>query len=481
MPSVRNLGLVLMACLGVACSKTGLSGADGGAGWGGTAGTVGAADGGAGTGGGSVDAGPESGAKITFEVPATPARDLDLLFVIDNSASMFSLQAKLVASFPTFVNVLRNLPGGLPDLHLAVISSDLGAGAYDAADIPGCRHHGDQGIMQSAPRGTTCATGSLNGGQHFIVDGKGEKNYAGTLEDTFACIAALGDQGCGFEHQLGSLLRALGADGNGGPPPENYGFNRPNAILAITILTNEDDCSAPIESTLFDPSSRYISDPLGPVSSFRCNEYGHLCNGQRPPRNASVELSGTCTSAEDGKLLRVADVAKALKALKPGALDDVLLSVIAGPPTPYSVRLGPPVLADDASLWPSIDHSCTATDDSFADPGVRMKELADAFGGNGVFQSICGASLAPASQRIAEEIGKKMALPCLTGTCQAVDHFEDASGLRSVPLQACSETKDVAPCWYTDAPTASCATGALKFRRPPAPNGLQSTTFTCRP
>lgn len=473
--------------LSMACSKTGLSGADGGAG---TAG-----GGSAGTGGGSVDARPESGLKLVVEVPATVNRDLDLLFVIDNSASMASLQAKLIASFPTFMNVLRGLPGGLPNLHVAVISSDLGAGAYDSADIPGCRHHGDQGIMQNAPRGKTCSTGSLNGGQHFIVDGDGQRNYAGTLEDTFACIAALGDQGCGFEHQLGSLLRALGADGNGGPPPENYGFNRPDAVLAITILTNEDDCSAPVESTLFDPSSRYVADPLGPVSSFRCNEYGHLCGGQKPPRNADAELSGMCTSVEDGTLLRVADVAKALKALKPGALEDVLLSVIAGPPNPYNVRLTAPVLADDPSLWPSIDHSCTAADSSFADPGIRVKELADAFGGNGVFQSICGSSLEPASQRIAEEIGRRMEPTCLTGIsdaqpgtpgfqpdCQVVDHFGSAfSGQSDVPLKTCRETKDVAPCWYTDAPTTDCVSGALKFLRPADRGDLRSTTFTCNP
>jgi hypothetical protein len=482
--------------LSMACSSTGLKGNDGGAGTGGgSAGTGSNADGGAGTGGGNVDAGPESGVKIVVEVPAEPARDLDLLFLIDNSASMAKLQSKLTGSFPTFINVLRTLPGGLPNLHIAVVSSDLGAGAYDAGDIPGCRHHGDQGIMQNAPRGTTCATGSLNGGQHFIVDSNGQKNYAGTLEDTFACIASLGDQGCGFEHQLGSLLRALGADGNGGPPPENYGFNRPNAVLAITILTNEDDCSAPAESTLFDPSSRYVADPLGPVSSFRCNEYGHLCGGQRPPRNANAELSGMCTSAEDGKLLRVADVAKALKALKPGMPNGVLLSVIAGPPSPYNVKLTTPVLADDPSFWPSIEHSCTAVDDSYADPGVRMKELTDAFGENGVFQTICGTSLEPASQRIAEEIGKRMEPACLIGIpdaqpgtpgfqpdCRVVDHFGSAfSGQTDVPLQTCLETKDVAPCWYTDAPTSACASGAVRFRRPADPGDLRSTTFTCKP
>lgn len=422
-------------------------------------------------------------------------RDLDIVFMVDTSQSMAKLQKKLTTNFPTFMNVLKNLPGGLPNVHIAVVSSDIGAGAYDVTDIPGCRHGGDQGIFQTAPKGTTCGTGMLNAGEHFISNVNGQANYTGDIADVFSCIAALGDQGCGFEHQFGSVLRALGADGNGGAPAENANFLRPNAYLAVVLITNEDDCSAPIESTLFDPSSRYVADPLGPVSSFRCNEYGHLCGGKRPPRSANAELTGMCTSAEDGKLLRVADVAAALKALKPGGANDVLLSVIAGPPNPYNVRLTMPVLADDPSQWPSIEHSCTSVTEAFADPGIRVKELADAFGENGVFHSICGNTLELASQRIAEEIGKRMAPTCLTGIsdaqpstpgfqpdCQVVDHFgSDFSGQRDVPLKACSETKDVAPCWFTDAPTTACASGALSFLRPAERGDLRSTTFTCNP
>ena len=51
-------------------------------------------------------------------------REIDILFMIDDSPSMLPLQAKLLANFPVFMNVLKNLPMGLPDVHIAVVSQN---------------------------------------------------------------------------------------------------------------------------------------------------------------------------------------------------------------------------------------------------------------------------------------------------------------------------------------------------------------------
>ena len=80
------------------------------------------------------------------------------------------------------------------------------------------------------------------------------KNYAGNLPDVFTCIAALGQEGCGFEHQFAAITRALGADGQPAPV-ENQGFLRRDAYLAIVMITNEDDCSVPAGVPLFDTSA----------------------------------------------------------------------------------------------------------------------------------------------------------------------------------------------------------------------------------
>lgn len=55
-------------------------------------------------------------------------RDLDILFVIDNSDSMGEEQASLAANFPAFIDKLQNIEGGLPNVHIGVVTTDVGAG-----------------------------------------------------------------------------------------------------------------------------------------------------------------------------------------------------------------------------------------------------------------------------------------------------------------------------------------------------------------
>ena len=197
----------------------------------------------------------------TLIAPTSSNRDIDILFMVDDSLSMQPLQKKLAQRLPDFMNVLKGVPGGLPNVHVAVVSSSLGAGIY--SDVPGCApgHPGnDGGKFQHA---STCG---LNPGETYISSIGGVNNFMGNIEDVFSCIALLGDGGCGFEHQFASTAVALQKAAN--PlDPDNGGFLRPNAYLAIVMLTNEDDCSAPSDSTLFDPGQTSVKDPLGGLQS----------------------------------------------------------------------------------------------------------------------------------------------------------------------------------------------------------------------
>src|SRR6476646_6839103 len=62
-------------------------------------------------------------------------RNVDLLFLIDDSSSMRLSQDNLMRNFPTLMNTLQNLPGGMPNVHIGVISSDMGAGD---GSVAGC-------------------------------------------------------------------------------------------------------------------------------------------------------------------------------------------------------------------------------------------------------------------------------------------------------------------------------------------------------
>ena len=154
---------------------------------------------------------------------------------------------------------------------------------------------------------------------------------------------------------------------------------------------------------LFDTSANLtLASVLGPASNFRCNEFGHLCDGAPPSRLApggdvsATQAYDNCVSAEgSAHLLTVADTAARIKALKPDPDNQI---IVAG-----DQRSGDAVrralegaAVNDTGPWPEISHSCTAADGSFADPSVRTSQLVREFGANGLLLPICDDDFAPA-------------------------------------------------------------------------------------
>jgi len=230
-------------------------------------------DGGSGAGG----SGGEHG-QVVAVFPQVVSRDVDVLFMIANPTGTIASE-KLTAVFSTYVSTLESLPGGLPEPPPRVVSSSMVAGR--ATDVGLCPPGGHHGVSQATAR-SPCAVTGLAAGQNFIANVNGQTNYKGELSHVFDCIAALGDTGCAFEHQLASIARALGADGQA-PPAQNANFLGADAYLQVVVLSDQDDCSAPPDSDLFDTSSQLLSDPLGPLQTFRCNEFGHFWGGKPPP------------------------------------------------------------------------------------------------------------------------------------------------------------------------------------------------------
>ena len=118
----------------------------------------------------------------------------------------------------------------------------------------------------STPRAATCTATGLAPGATYISDIGGVRNYTGNLADVFTCIAALGETGCGFEHQFAAITRALGADGRAARPPRTRASCAPTRYLAIVMITNEDDCSARRRACRCSTPARNtnIASQLGP-------------------------------------------------------------------------------------------------------------------------------------------------------------------------------------------------------------------------
>jgi hypothetical protein len=91
-----------------------------------------------------------------------------------------------------------------------------------------------------------------------------------------------------------------------------------------------------------------------------------------------------------------------------------VVTSIQGTATPYIVNWKAPAVAGDGP-WPEVTHSCMAVDSSFADPGVRLQQFAEAFGANGLVYSICETNFGPALNVIAMKVSQLLGPRCVPG------------------------------------------------------------------
>lgn len=390
-----------------------------------------------------------------FDVRTPPK--IDILFMIDNSPSMADKQRNLVKNFPVFMEELKKTVGGFPDVHVGVVSSDLGAGSVPLAR--GCTVvGGDRGILQTKP---TCG---LDPGAKFIASSNAGmvNNFTGDISQVFTCMATLGDRGCGYEHQLQAVRVALYES----ITSENAGFLRPNAYLGIILLTDEDDCSAEPSSTLFTDDPTFA----GTSPSLRCAQSGHLCDGKSPPIGGFRAPLAQCTSNESGRLVKVADVVKSVRALKERPDQQIIVAAITGwsddPAATY--EYGVPPGERNVDYLPVCRGQGA---EGQATAAIRVREFVQAFGANGSIHPICTNDFGPAMKRIGAALSVFVEPLCITRPledtnpapglqpdCQVVEQVPRLSGgYDEVVLPTCAGANF--PCWRLDRNTSCSASG----------------------
>lgn len=309
---------------------------------------------------------------------------VDILFVIDDSGTMDEEQRVLIDNFAgRFLATLASANGGeLPSLHIGVVSTSLTTDPYD---VPGCEDAPEQPELQGDPMIGGCQPPD----DRYISDevdeqGMRVKNYGGSLADTFECIARLGTAGCGFEQPLEAMRGVL--DGSN---PDNAGFLRPGVPLAVIILSDEDDCSTE-NNEMFNLSD---TGPLGPLSSFRCFQFGVVCDPDQP------RVAGTknnCEPREDSTYMYpVGGYIEFLETLKG---EKVLVAGLFGPDRPVTVAV--------MGEGPALQNACNSVRGGAA-PAVRMHAFLNGFGGRGVSGNVCAdvpSAIAEIANRIASEL-----------------------------------------------------------------------------
>jgi hypothetical protein len=377
-------------------------------------------------------------------------RDVDILFLVDDSPSTADKQANLATSFPAFVNTLSALPEGLPDVHIGVVTSDVGTrGAADTAPSPqigsgpgSCKGSGWSGQLH----------GAMGVSGSFISDignwgGGRTTNYAGTLSDAFASLANVGSTGCAIEQPLAALKSAL-------TPSLNPGFLRADAALALVVLTDEDDCSLEHSSLLGTDTAT-----LGNLDSFRCTRFGITCDtgGADTTQMNQVGAKNGCHSNETSAYLTpIARFSAFFSGVQPDP-DRIMFAAIAGDPTPFAVELRTP--PGGSSAVPALAHSCMydgAAGVEVADPAVRLAQVANSFRHHRV-DTVCQRDLSAPLTAIAQDIGA-LVEPCirqdiaLPADCQVVDR--DRGGGENI-LPSCSATV-TSDCFDITADAARC-------------------------
>ena len=368
---------------------------------------------------------------------------VDLLFMVDNSSSMSQEQLSLAEQVPRLVRVLasgdRDGDGSedfppVQDLQIGVISSDMGTGGRRQAPGSGCREPdvGDDGLLRT--EGDVARAGCNAAYPKFL---RFQPALGGSADDfarDVSCVALnLGTDGCGFEQQLEATLKAItpadcrephclflnGTRGHAGPGGLNtIGddlFIRPDSLLALVLVTDEEDCSAADPEIFNGNSTTYVE----PAPNLRCFRFQN--DARQPIHPIERYVDGFLATRTNPDLLVYAVIAGVPTDLTvPAAPGNPVVSfqgILDAPPMQQVVDPDRP-----GFLTPSCD-----TPSGFADPPRRLVEVAQQLeerGSNGIVQSICQEDFTPALDAV---IGKIADL--LDSACLPRDLNPDAFGL----------------------------------------------------
>ncbi|HVJ63671.1 MAG TPA: hypothetical protein VM901_00280 [Bdellovibrionota bacterium] len=169
--------------------------------------------------------------RESFTVTPATASQIDILFVIDNSASMGEEQDNLAASFDGFINTFQTK--GL-DFHLGVVSTDtIFPSGASSADL------GSRAWTSGA------YTGINNRGPGSLLSRDADKylsHDSPNLTERFKNNVKLGESGSPYETGVLAAIYAL--DPSLLSAGEwNEGFVRSQAFLSIIFLSDEDESS----------------------------------------------------------------------------------------------------------------------------------------------------------------------------------------------------------------------------------------------
>jgi hypothetical protein len=345
------------------------------------------------------------------------------------ATDLFAFTGSLVSPLPTSAYT------AIDDLRIAVVTSNMGFSSdgdnndsYWPYEVPSsCQGFGDNGAFQTITVSSVALTNDVVACdesaaqcppgwicQNLNGDGVGvchtstdttigcPSQSAPWVETTpdapdpnlaarTACLSVQGTGGCGFEQQLASAVQALARD-------DQSDFVRDEALLAVIVVSDEEDCSMADGQALFNEQE--IQDNQAMKVNIACgNHPEHLF----PMEHFYQELT---SHKQPGAVLFAAIVGVPYQGVEAEACegpgDDLDQCLAQG-----DMQLVEELVAETWYFRPACMRYVGDNEVTKAYPGRRYVELANAsFGDMGYVYSICNADWSPAF----EAIGAKMAV-----------------------------------------------------------------------
>ncbi|MCR9164803.1 MAG: VWA domain-containing protein [Nannocystaceae bacterium] len=407
-------------------------------------------------------------------------KDVDILFVIDNSGSMGEEQANLSENFGNFVGVLEaddvkaNYRLGITTTDDSnywctgnnvsaaesgqfVLSSCLGrendfyfAGTDTNAFPEACEAFCSLTDADLEIQPTTTDVDPNPRARPWLENIEGATNLPEGVSTTEAlqCFGPQGINGCGFESHLESMWKSLRLAQNA--EQDQYGFLRDQAILSIVFVTDEADCSFNRDNqrTVFGEEGVgnqvfwSLPDVQQSPSSAVCWNAGVSCDFSLENDqcvSVNLDVNGNETENEDEMALYplskytafVQQLEDDKKSINPS--QEVIVSAIAGVADNYDqtgfINYAEGPNANDENSFQAnfgIGQGCTSQV-AEAVPPVRLREFAETFLVNeddtNLF-SVCDTDYGPALDSIANSIRDQLKPACMPDCVADTDAVE---------------------------------------------------------